>query len=151
MRRPFWLSLMLILLIGGSAQAKCPLISWHVTGRVVSLKTNSGIEGAQIFIFLDESESTNTAGYGTKYPDFFLTSDEGSYSAVSYFDSFKQRFIWGGDECSRVPSIVEVVVVKAGFLTKRKQFTKSEIRMTEEEDSHKILLPDIFMAEPLPH
>jgi|GEM_PF-2704425 hypothetical protein len=130
------------------AFAKCPLIEWHVVGRVVSAKEKSPIEGAQVFVFLDESESTKSAGYGTTSPDYFLTSADGTYLAKSYFDSFQSWSMLRGDQCSKKPSLVEVVVVKEGYLTKRKRFAESEIRLTEGKDERTITLPEILLDSP---
>jgi len=131
-----------------SASAKCPLLEWHVTGKVVSAQDKALVEGAKVFVFLDDSESTNSAGYGTTSPDYFLTSADGMYSAKSYFDSFQSWSLLTGDECSKKPSLVEVIVVKEGYLTKRRRFPKSEIKLTEDKGSREIALPEITIESP---
>jgi hypothetical protein len=140
-----------IILINARSYCKCPLAEWEIVGRVISRTSKMPIEGAEVFVFLDENNSTSSNGYYTKYPDFFVTGEGGMFHATSYIDTFERRgfFGIGPDICTRRPKNIEVLVVKEGFLTMRKSFDRSEFEMQEADDMGRIKLQDIMLREPI--
>jgi len=154
MTKKIWVVLLIffsMILFNATAHPKCALVRWQIVGRVISESTKAPIEGAKVFVFLDDSESTDSNGYYTKYPDFFLTQADGMFHAASYIDSFKRRSIFGigPDICSRKPKYIELFVIKEGSLTLRKRFNKSQYEMQQTDEIRRIILPDILLGEPM--
>jgi hypothetical protein len=146
---PKIIACLLIFLVANNALSMCPLAEWHISGKVVSFRTMLPIEGAQVLVFLDENESTYSAGYFTKYPDFFYTDEAGRFEAISHINTSQMRFIIIGEVCVRKPKKVEVVVIKEGFRTRRMVFSRSEFVAFEPAEIGRIVLPDIALMEPM--
>ena len=139
-----------IILVSARSYSKCGLAEWRIVGRVISQSSKMPIEEAKVFVFLDDSDSTNSNGYYTRYPDFFVTNGNGMFHATSYIDTFERRSLFGigRDICTRKPKTIEVVVVKEGFLTIRKEFSRSEHEIQGADKTRTIKLPDIMLYEP---
>jgi hypothetical protein len=110
---------LLLLLSDVPLEAKCAFRQYKLKGVVVEDVTHRPVAGASVFVFLDNYDSTYSGGYNTTYPDFFVTSGEGEFVAVSYFYSFRKSSFFWGDVCDKKPKRVELVVTAPGFLTKR--------------------------------
>lgn len=130
------------------ANAKCAIVKWDILGEINSARTQQGVEGAHVFVFLDKSESTNSA-YIAKYPDFFVTGEDGRFVAASYFDPFRKMPLFDPlfESCAKKPNMVEIIVIKPGFATKRRLFKSPDFTMIEEGETRKILLPVISLDE----
>lgn len=113
-------SLLTLCLLGAlPLDAKCAFHQYVFNGTVVEDSGRIPVAGARVVLFLDDYESTYAGGYLTKYPDFFESSREGAFKAVSHFYSFRKVSLFGGDVCDKEPKRVEVVVTAPGFLSKR--------------------------------
>ena len=111
--------------------------------------TRNVISDAQVFIFFDESQTTNTNGYMTTYPDFVLTDKNGNFKSINYFNSFKKRSFFKGDICTRKPTRLEIIIIKVGFKTKRMIFSGSDLKKIEEKGKSNIILPEILLEKGL--
>jgi hypothetical protein len=153
MNKRVWvvMSIFLSIILINTVYSKCALVKWEIVGSVISEATKTPIEGAKVFVFFDDSEFTNSNGYYTGYPDFFVTQGDGNFHAISYIDSFERRGILGigPDICSRTPKNLELIVVKEGFLTVRRKFNIAEYKTKETDEMRKIKLPDILLREPI--
>jgi len=129
------------------AFSKCSLIEYRITGTIKSEQSNTGIKNAQVFIFFDENQSTNSSGHATEYPDFVRTDSNGNFTSTNYFDSYAKWSFLRGDICSNKPSKIEVVIINQGFKTKRRFFYTSKLKVEKENDIHKINLPVIFLEK----
>ena len=145
------LALICILMLANLTEvsAKCAMVKWNILGEIKSSKTRQGIEGAQVFLFLDKNESTYSAGHLTKYPDFFVTDEGGKFVGASYFDTFRKMPLLDPffESCSKKPHMVEIIVVKPGFKTRRRILGPSDFTLVEEGDMRKIVLPEIYLDE----
>jgi hypothetical protein len=147
MIKTFLVSLVLIIVMSNSAFSKCALLEWQITGTIKLEGSKNIVKDAQIFIFLDDSQTTNVSGYATHYPDFVNTNSNGTFVSSNYFDSFEKRTLLKGDVCSKKPSKIEIIIIKSGFKTKRKIFDVSGLKIEEHKGLQKITLPDIFLEK----
>jgi len=139
--------LLVIFIMNTNVFAKCPLVKLHIIGAVKSGDLKTGVKDAQIFVFLDTSQSTNSAGYATKYPDFVNTDSNGKFISTNYFDSFEKRTFIKGDVCSEKPTKLEIIIVKPGFKTKRNMFDIKDLNLVEDEGILKLILPEIILEK----
>ncbi len=113
--------------------AKCALHKVIVKGKVQSLekKENNTIAkpavGATVFVFIDESKYTMSNGYATRYPDFFVTGDNGAFTATSaflptevpYYTNENGKDVLIAGKCLGFPKKMEIIVTLKGYLTQR--------------------------------
>lgn len=129
--------------------AKCPTVPWHFRGKIKSFEEKV-IEGAKVFIFFDDYENSCLAKYCAKEPgpDFLLTNSEGIYEGHCFFDTFKSYLISAQEHlCTRRPNKVEIVIMKEGFLPKKKVIYLSEQNRIKDafDLGGRIILPDIIL------
>jgi hypothetical protein len=140
-------SILGVLIMSANVFSKCPRVEVHITGTVKSEDSNAVVKDAQILVFLDQSQSTNSAGFSTKYPDFIYTDSCGTFVSTNYFDSFKKRTLLNGDVCSEKPKRLEIVVIKPGFKVKRMMYNVKELKEVEDKGIEKLMLPEIFLEK----
>ncbi len=143
----------IMLIMPANSIAKCAMIRYTVRGCVKVFRSFAPIENAQVLIFFDKAESTFSGGYDTKYPDFFSTSRNGCYENIGFFRPLESGSVLGGEKCQdNNPSVLEIIVLKARYITLRKIFTEREFKLSiiSEKGEKVILLPDIFMREGAP-
>jgi hypothetical protein len=99
--------------------AKCGLEPYIISGRVIEEKTKNAIPDAKVFLFFDNYDGTWSAGYDTKYSDYFKTTTSGNFEATMFFDRYSGWNIFTGDRCNARPKTVTIVVTAEGYLTKR--------------------------------
>ena len=128
--------------------AKCGLEPYVINGRVIEEKTKNAIGDAKIFLFFDSYDGTWSAGYDTKYPDYFKTNESGEFEATMFFDRYSGWSIFTGDRCNARPKTVTVVVTAEGYLTKRWEFETKELEIKGEPFKRTILLPAIELRLP---
>jgi hypothetical protein len=101
----------------GMVFGKCPIAKYEITGVVQEEKTNELIADAKLFFFLDDAQSTFANGYETKYPDYFKTNTQGSFTAAAWMDTYSGWF--PQDRCNRKPKLLSVITVAEGYMTSR--------------------------------
>jgi hypothetical protein len=137
------LLLVCFLLASIPVHSKCPWEKYIIRGTVKERTTKNPIEGARIFVFLEDHAATANSGAGlTRYPDFFLTSRDGRFEAASYFNTFKRTSFFG-DVCGKRPKSLEIFITKEGYPTKRKKFTNKEFKIIDRDRDKLIELPEI--------
>jgi hypothetical protein len=99
------------------AIAKCPYKPYTIIGVVRNAKTNQYINGAKLFFFFDDQQSTLANGYETRYPDFFTTNQQGAFRAKAFFPTYSGWLF--SDLCGKKPKRLMVIVTAEGFTTKR--------------------------------
>lgn len=140
------LAVIVVLVTSRSATGKCAFHEYTFEGTVLNEANQRPIGGAQIFIFLDDYESTLAGGYKTTYPDFFTTPESGKIKATSYFPSYRTTSFFRGDVCDNEPERAEAIVTAKGFISKRIHFKMKDLKSKKlSRWQYSVSLPSIFL------
>jgi hypothetical protein len=127
------------------AAAKCAMEPYRIDAKLIDEGSKKPISGATVFVFLDEQEGTWSAGYETKYPDYFTTDASGNVVARAYFDRYSGFSSVTGDQCNATPASITLVIVEKAHLTKRVAFKTKQLKVAGNEFERAISLPVIEM------
>ena len=129
--------------------AKCGMWKYTVKGTIkIQNSPNprdlSPLEGARLYIYFDEAESTFPEGFSSKYPDFFYTTNNGEYEATAYFERRDTVTFFGGTTCKDYdPTIVEVIILREGKEANRRIFHQKDFKVSGDKKEKLIQLPEI--------
>ncbi len=138
------LSFVVVISCLDTTDAKCGVSKYIIRGTVKAMGTSEPMRDAQIIIFLDNYDHTSNRIYDGTSPDWFATSREGIYEAISYYLP-AEGFLLFGERCEPKPSSVEIVVTKTGFRALRKVFSTKDYKYYEDKEVRIIQLPDVYL------
>jgi hypothetical protein len=102
----------------------CPVVKLFVRGRILNKLNSNPVPNAQVFLFVDESETVSSVSMVRRLPDYSITHDDGTFENVAFFYTFRTNSFWGEDVCDRLPGDLEIFVVAPGFRVRKAFFRK---------------------------
>ncbi len=149
MRYSFLLAVVAIALIRTPLSGKCAWDRYVISGTLKDCNSKAPISGATIFAFPDAYERAyDLTTLTPPFRESWVSSSDGRFEIAAYFSRFKRERRLLGDDCSEVAKRLELFIVKDGYYTTRKEFTK--LKIVQEKEDKLIALPDICI-EPSTH
>lgn len=119
------------------AIAKCPIETYVVTG---GLDLPEGIKRVGVSVFLDEQQTSRLVQFELPVSRFEVS--------VVFATLVQSRFVILGDDCSRKPRQLELLVTDGKRVTFRKQFSEKDFAITDGSTPRRINLGNIRFRAP---
>jgi len=119
------------------AFAKCPVEKYVVTG---GLEVPEAIKRVGVSVFLDEQQTSPLVQFELPATRFEVSLD--------FYTLVRHRFVIFGDDCSRKPRQLELVVTDGERVTFRRQLSEKDFSITGEPTLRRIDLGHIRFRPP---
>jgi hypothetical protein len=145
----------LVSIVVGEANGTCPFTRYFVNGKVIESENNKSAAKVKIYVFFDdqptaslEASTETTKGRYSESPDYSVTNVDGTFHAVSFFNSWNPASKVT-DICNQRPGRIEVIALKEGYVAKRK-ILKHEEMVFDPKNPHTIDMGVIEIHKDIP-
>jgi hypothetical protein len=122
---------------------KCCFGKYETIGVVRDKDTDQPIANAKIICFLDNAQWTGAELYDTSYPDYFISNNDGSFTATTFFNTYSGPGLFVSDRCNYRPKKLTIVIIAEGFSSKRIEYKIKKLINAD----YKINLPTITLTK----